>query len=391
MTAAKSKKSALVRKEGPATAEPAELARKVAALEKLVETIGRGKMQWEHTFDVITDPVSIIDGEYRITRANIALARASKMDVRELIGKKCYEVFAGYPTPCPRCPVQKTIADRASHAVELSPFPKKRQYFASAYSLPQQEFPDEQIVLHYRDITDEKQMHRQLMQTDKMAAIGTLAGGIAHEINNPMGAILAYAQLALRELDDAHPCCEYLKEIEEATLRCKKIVRDLLDFSRQSFDDRMQALSLNEVVDKAMTLVQVNARHFNILIVKNLASDLPGVVGHFHKLQQVVINLVTNALHAMKESGGTLVVTTSKGAGDRTVVVEVEDTGIGIDEEDVDKIFDPYFTTKEQGEGTGLGLSISYKIIEEHRGEIRVESVRGKGTKFILQFPAGGK
>lgn len=387
MPAIKSKKNAPV-EEKPVSA--GNIAKKVAELESLVETIGRGKMQWEHTFDVITDPVTIIDGDYRILRANVALARAAGMDVREVIGKKCFEAFAGGTAPCSRCPVQKTLATRQSHSMELAAFPKgRRQYFASAYSMPQQSTAVEEIVLHYRDVTGEKQLQRQLMQTDKMAAIGTLAGGIAHEINNPMGAILAYAQLALRELEESHPCHEYLKEIEEATLRCKKIVRDLLDFSRQSFEDRMQALNINDVVGKAMTLVQVNARHLNISITQSLAPDLPTFVGHFHKLQQVVINLVTNALHAMKDKGGTLTVTTALSADGRHVLLYVEDSGTGIDEEDLDKIFDPYFTTKGQGEGTGLGLSISYNIVLEHRGEVDVESVKGRGTKFTITLPVG--
>lgn len=370
------------------TSLAAKTSDRVRELEKLIATISRGKMQWEHTFDVITDPVTIIDREYHILRANKSLAKASDMDVRQVIGKKCHVIFAGYSSPCPRCPVEKTLADRQSHSVELEPFPKKRrQYHASVYSLPQPIGDTDEIVLHYRDVTDEKNLQRQLMQTDKMAAIGTLAGGVAHEINNPLGAILAFAQLALREIREGQPCHEYLTEIEEATLRCKKIVRDLLDFSRQNFDERMQELELNEAVEKALTLIQVNARDCQVTVVRRFAEDLPRMQGHIHKLQQIVMNLVTNAMHAMKDGGGVCTLATSCSPDRRSVMLDVEDTGGGIAEDDLVKIFDPYFTTKEQGEGTGLGLSICYKIVREHQGTIEVDSGRGRGTKFRLRFP----
>jgi signal transduction histidine kinase len=149
----------------------------------------------------------------------------------------------------------------------------------------------------------------------------------------------------------------------------------------------MQALNLNDVIQKAMNLIQVNARHSQINIVQNLSRDLPIMVGHVHKLQQILLNLVTNAMHAMKDGGGTLTISTSNSADRRFLLLEIEDTGAGIDIEDLDKIFDPYFTTKEQGEGTGLGLSISYKIVQEHKGSIAVESQRKKGTKFTITFP----
>lgn len=375
--------------QNPQTPSYEELRLKVKELERLVETISRGKVHWEHTFDVITDPVSIINKEYEILRANKTLAKACAMDVRDVVGRKCFEVFAGYEYPCPRCPVSRTVTDHQPHSVELKPFPKRRrQYQVNVYSLPAEDDKSkEEIVLHYRDITDEKQMQKQLMQTDKMAAIGTLAGGIAHEINNPLGAILAFTQLAMRELEGQHACQENLKEIEEATLRCKKIVRDMLDFSRQSFDDRMQPIQINEVVQKALSLVKVNARHSKVKIEQNLAKKLSFLHGHFHKLQQVLINLITNAMHSMKEGGGTLTITTEESEDQTMQIVIVQDTGNGIDEEDLQKIFDPYFTTKEQGEGTGLGLSISYNIIREHQGNVSVESQKGQGTKFIIQIP----
>jgi len=365
-----------------------DLVKKVSELERLVDTISRGKMIWEGTFDVITDPVLIVDETYRITRANKATARTSGVDVRKIIGKKCYEIFAGYNSPCPKCPVAQTRASREPQSVELDVFPKKRQYSANAYSISDVSGRDE-TVIHYLDITDAKQLQRKLMQTDKLAALGTLAGGIAHEVNNPLGGILAFVQLVMRELEPEHACQGDLKEIEDAALRCKKIVRNLLDFSRQNFEERMEAVSLSDVVKKTMALVMVNARDLNISVVQDLLPALPAIRGDFQKLQQVVLNLITNAIHAMKDkASATLTIVTFANPERRKVFLQVKDTGHGIGREHLDKIFDPYFTTKGQGEGTGLGLSISYNILKEHGGKIDVESELGKGTTFTLQFEA---
>jgi two-component system NtrC family sensor kinase len=363
-----------------------DLIKKVTELERLVDTISRGKMIWEGTFDVITDPVLIIDETYRITRANKATAHAAGTDVREIIGKKCYEVFAGYDSPCPKCPVLQTRSSREPQSVELDPFPKKRQYSANAYSISDVSGRDE-TVIHYLDITNAKQLQKKLMHSDKMAALGTLAGGIAHEINNPLGGILAFVQLVMRELESDHACQGDLKEIEDAALRCKKIVRNLLDFSRQNFEERMEPVFLNDVIKKTMTLIKINARSYNVEIVQDLQSDLPPVKGDFQKLQQVVLNLITNAIHAMKDKqGGVLTLLTFTNPERRKAFLQVKDTGTGIDKTNLDKIFDPYFTTKGQGEGTGLGLSISYNILKEHGGKIDVESEKGVGTTFTLQF-----
>lgn len=365
------------------------MSQQIDELKKLVETISRGKLQWEATFDVISDPVVIIDQNYRITRANKAMAEACHLDVKDVIGKSCYKAFAGYNTVCPKCPVGLTLKDHKPHNVELDPFPNnKRQYFSNVYAMPESaDRGSSELVLHYRDVTGEKELHKQLMQTDKMAAIGTLAGGIAHEINNPLGAILAHVQLASSELEEGHTCHESLNEIEQSVLRCTKIVRDLLDFSRQNFDDQMVPLSINEVVYKTMALIHVNSHHSRIIVNQNLGKNIPDVFGHFYKLEQVVINLVTNAIHAMRENGGELKISSRVTEDGKAVCLEISDTGHGIDEENVSRVFNPFFTTKQQGEGTGLGLSISYHIIKDHEGTIEVQSQKDKGTTFLITLP----
>lgn len=366
-----------------------KLQAKVIELQDLVETISRGKMVWQSTFDVISDPVMIIDRNYQITRANLAMASAVKKDVRDVIGEKCYKVFAGCEEPCEFCPMEQTRSDHKHHSVELTPFPRGDQYYVNAYFMPEENSEQENVILYYRNITDEKDLQKKLMQTDKMAAIGTLAGGIAHEINNPLGAILAFTQLVIRELDEQHSCQKDLHEIEEATLRCKKIVRDLLDFSRQNYDQQMQEVKLNSLIDKTIPLIHVSTRtHAQIDITIEKNEKLPKVWGHYHKLQQVLVNLITNALYAMKNSGGSLLIKTDYDHEKKEAVLTVQDSGEGIPTDLLPKIFNPYFTTKEQGEGTGLGLSICYRIIQEHNGRIDVKSDVSEGTEFTIKLPA---
>jgi len=360
-------------------------------LKDLIQTISRGKYMWESTFDAIKDPVVIISEDFLIQRANRAAAFAAKIDVRLLINKKCHETLAGSDTPCRGCPLISTLATRVSHSSDLDRFKKNnRQYQAHAYPLSTESGPKgdspKQVVLHYRDITEERELQHKLFHSEKMAAIGTLAGGVAHEINNPLGGILAFTQLVMRDLKEHHTNYADLKEIEESTLRCKKIVQDLLDFSRQSREETRLPLQLNDVLQKMMPLIQVQAKTSQVKVECEFDRNLPPILGNDHKLQQVFLNLITNAYHAMAQ-GGLLRFCTYQRRNDDRVYAEVSDTGIGIKEEDLGKIFDPYFTTKEQGEGTGLGLSITYGIVREYDGTIDVKSKLGSGTTFILSFP----
>lgn len=392
----KTKKKPLKRKLTPKTEEEisythlaamlTEQETRVKELEDLIHTVSRGKYMWEATFDAITNPVMIISADYKIQRANKQAAKASGVDVRNMIGTTCYKTFAGSETPCEGCPLRATLSENRSNYSQLDPFKKNaRHYHVNAYPFETLK-ENNQAVLHYRDVTDEKELYRQLLQSEKMAAIGMLAGGVAHEINNPLGGVLAFAQLVMRDLPSDHAVQPDLKEIEEAALRCKRIVQDLLDFSRQNKEDVMGPVSINDVMQKLFPLIQVQARTSHIEMIYNFAKELPSIRGSFHRLQQVFLNLVTNAFHAMPQ-GGKLTVKTYDDKIKKEVVAEVIDTGVGINPDYMDKIFDPYFTTKKQGEGTGLGLSITYGIVRDHGGNIEVKNNRDRGVTFTLSFP----
>jgi signal transduction histidine kinase/CheY-like chemotaxis protein len=223
----------------------------------------------------------------------------------------------------------------------------------------------------------------RLLQSEKLASIGQLAAGVAHEINNPMGVILGFAQGILKTLPADDSLRKPLTTIEKESLRCKRIVQNLLDFARHS-EPATQPTNINELIDASCELVEHQTSLQNVELLKGYDPALPLIMADPSQLQQVFINTILNAYQAMPD-GGTLHITT------RTVGSELQviftDTGKGISPENIQNIFDPFFTTKEVGEGTGLGLSVSYGIVKAHGGDIEVESQVGKGTTFVIKLP----
>ncbi|PIR16677.1 MAG: hybrid sensor histidine kinase/response regulator [Deltaproteobacteria bacterium CG11_big_fil_rev_8_21_14_0_20_49_13] len=359
--------------------------KRLTELQQLLQVIERAKQMWQATFDAIRDPVVIISDDFDIERANIATSATAKADIKEMIGKKCYKVFAGSTKVCDGCPLPEALDNNKVSVSKLGNQIHKCDFEASAYPYPGGEVKSKAAVLHYRDITQEHRLQQELIQQEKMAAIGMLAGGVAHEINNPLGGILAFTQLIIRELKDGDPLLTDMEEIERAAVRCKKIVADLLDFSRASSGKDRQTLNMNLLVEKVVPFIKTELRSLNIELSLELKQGLPSVFGDANRLQQVFLNLLTNSCHAMTR-GGKLIVRTS--ADPNYFIVEVEDNGHGISKENVSRIFDPFFTTKQPGKGTGLGLSVSYRIVKEHDGVIEVESKEGEGTKFIVKLPA---
>ena len=359
--------------------------KELKTLQKLVGQISRAKQMWQATFDAIRDPVIIISENFDIERANIGAARASNCDIKSMIGKKCYKAFAGKTKICDGCPLMKSIEENNVNISKLGNQIYKRDFEASAYPYPGGEIKSKAAVLHYRDITEERRLQQEVIQQEKMAAIGMLAGGVAHEINNPLGGILAFTQLILRGLKKEDPLHADLEEIERAAVRCKKIVSDLLDFSRISSGHEKQQLDANMLIEKVVPFIKSELKSLNIELRLHLKPDVPKIYGDANKLQQVFLNLLTNACQAM-EKGGTLAISTY--TSDSKVCVEIKDSGCGIAKENLSRVFDPFFTTKQPGKGTGLGLSISYRIVKEHDGTIDVESELGKGSAFVVNLPA---
>ena len=232
---------------------------------------------------------------------------------------------------------------------------------------------------------------KQLIQAEKLNAIGQLAASIAHEINNPLAGALVYSKLLSKKVGsdsfDKGEALSNLSKIESAVSHCSRLVRGLLDFSRQS-EPLLQPVVLSSVIDQSISLVGHQAEMKKVEVTREEASSLPMVMADAGQLQQVIINLVVNAIQAMPD-GGKLTIRTSLGDGGY-IQVSVQDTGCGIPPENLDKLFTPFFTTKEEVKGVGLGLAVSYGIIERHGGRIEVQSEVGQGSTFTVHLPASG-
>lgn len=230
---------------------------------------------------------------------------------------------------------------------------------------------------------------QQIMRSERLATLGQLAAGIAHEINNPLGAILMYAHLVLEEMKKKDPSRENLEKVVRETTRCRDIVKGLLDFARQS-EPKVNKLDVNEILERALSMVENQAVFHDVKITRVFSFTLPRVMIDGAQMQQVFTNIILNAAEAMN-GRGKLTVVSRVGPGGDFVEIEFTDTGCGIPQENLHRLFDPFFTTKEAGQGTGLGLAVSYGIVMKHKGNIDVRSEPGRETTFIVSLPVGAK
>jgi two-component system, NtrC family, sensor kinase len=235
----------------------------------------------------------------------------------------------------------------------------------------------------FENVTERVQLEQQLLQREKLSSIGLLAAGVAHEVNTPLAGISSYAQMLLQQVEEEDPKHKLLEKIRQQTLRASGIVNNLLNFSRTG-DAQFREMDLNRVLDDTIQLLEPQLRSAKFDLARNFGQDLPAAYGSASKLQQVFMNLILNARDAMP-AGGRLTINTR--LVDTSLVVDFRDTGVGIAPENIARIYDPFFTTKEVGQGTGLGLALSYGIIQEHGGRIFVESRPGEGAHFTIKLP----
>ncbi len=240
-------------------------------------------------------------------------------------------------------------------------------------------------AIQERDRRLKEQAERTILKSEKLASIGRLASGIAHEINNPLTGVLTYSSLLLEDMKGTK-YEEDLKVIRDETLRCRRIVRGILDFARDTKPEKAPA-DINGIIEDSLRILEKHVNFQNVAIVRALDPRLPPVSVDEGEIRSVINNLAVNAADAMP-SGGTLTITTEREAGTGMVVVRVVDTGVGISPENMSKIFEPFFTTKDRGQGTGLGLAMTYGVIQRHNGTIDVRSRVGEGTEFVIKLPA---
>ena len=246
-------------------------------------------------------------------------------------------------------------------------------------------------IVVLENVTSRVKLEETLQQSEKLSSIGLLAAGVAHEVNTPLTGVSSYTQMLLGMIPETDPKHALLLKVQKQTERATNIAGNLLNFSRagNGAGTEFGEIDVNKILDDTLQLLEPQLRKSRVEVLKNYLEKPPKIYGNAGKLQQVFTNLVLNARDAMFD-GGTITLTTSA-AGDEAVVIEVADTGIGIDPENMSKIYDPFFTTKGVGSGTGLGLAVSYGIVQEHAGTIEVESEVGGGTTFRLEFPVAEK
>ncbi|MBI5076455.1 MAG: PAS domain S-box protein [Nitrospirae bacterium] len=346
----------------------------------------RAQKEWVSTFDSITDMIALIDRDFTITRVNKAFAHHYGMIPQEVLGRKCYELVHSHGSPIATCPHTETMQQHQTATTEIYDDKTQRIFRTTTfpYFSPQGELVGSIHVS--RDITREREKELQLVMNERLASLGQMASGIAHEINNPLAAIGGCAEGLLNRTKQGRidPALfeSYLSIIQEEVMRCKNITGGMLSIVRPAAYEK-RVLNLSELLRKTVELVNFQGRLRNVDVREHYADVLSTITGSEGELKQAFLSIITNALDAMSDSGVLTIDTSGK---DDQVIVSISDTGTGIPAEHLGHIFDPFFTLKADKGGTGLGLSIANKIISNHHGEIRVHSDEGKGATFVITF-----
>lgn len=358
----------------------------------------------EDVVESITEGIVVTDRDGRITGVNKELATQAGLNKDEIVGKYFKDIFP----PIKDFNWQETLSfilktGRFSGAsglrygpplmakdviinIKSQPLKDKRGQIIGTVTLvdyiTEKEKLKEGLRKAYREL---RATQEQLIQSGKMAAVGKLAGGVAHNINNPLMGVLGFTQAMLFETDQKDPQYQDLKQIETATLHCKEVVQGLLNFSRLAKVE-FAIVDVNKAIEDTLSLASYQIKKSNTKVNLQLDPELLPVSGVFNQLQQVFLNMITNGIDAVAGEGELTI--KSRNLDQESVEVTFSDPGCGIPPQILDKIFEPFFSTKEPGKGTGLGLSVTYGIVKDHGGDIDVESKEGEGTTFKVTLPA---
>lgn len=363
----------------------------------VADKIKLSKQQLETAFDAITDLICAIDRDYKIVRVNKSYSQFVKLRIRDILGKKCFEVFWKQTSPCENCPAGRTFLKGTP--VVKQQFTRRdlltTQYFdVGTYPVEGASGAAENVIEYIRDVTEEKNIMEHLIRSEKLATIGTMTAGIAHEMINPLSGISGTVYNLL-DMPDKYGLnqkgVQRVSTLRDAVARTIMIMKDLLHLS-QNEEGTAVFTEINTIVKNAVHAVQLKGLcsvEYKMLLEKTLPKTLCDPA----KIEQVIINITTNAVQSIaekkerlalegKEYNGLIIISTQP--VDDKVHVDIIDNGMGISEEAKGKIFDPFFTTRAPGEGTGLGLSVCQRIIEEHNGRIVVQSNNGLTTFTII-------
>jgi two-component system NtrC family sensor kinase len=361
----------------------------------LFEEISKEKREWEKTFDGITDMVWIEDIHGKVIRVNRAIMEKSGKPELFVVKKRSLEIFKILQIVNGESLSTESSEGKKRLYRELRGLDGSTFHFWT-YPLLDSNGRTYGTVNYLRNVTEQKSLERQLIRADKLASLGTLVAGIAHEINNPLGIIAGYAEAlidrarvpALLNMSEFEDFSEYLETINKEIFRCKDILKSLLDFARPS-TSTFREIDINELIKEVILLVKHKARKQNHTIELNLKRDIPKTTADPGALRQFFMNIIMNSLYFMEKEGRIEISTDyEKDAFNNEIIhISIADNGRGIEKDSLGKIFDPFFTTKPVGEGTGLGLSICHRIVTDHHGVLDVESTPGVGTRFKVKIP----
>jgi two-component system, NtrC family, sensor kinase len=359
---------------------------------RLYKRVSRAKDEWESTFKAVTDPIFLVDTDYNVLLHNGRLPAEMQGFWDQALSRKCFAKLHGRTDTCPECPIRE---------VQRSGQPVYQRWQTesglvldlSYYPVFTEEKQLSAVTIILKDVTEKIKMEGQLVQSAKLAALGEMAAGVAHELNSPMTVIIGTAQLLARDLteDGQTERAGELTDIVNSGLRCKRIIQNLLTFSRQDQQPATE-IDLNDEARRVLGMIKYQINRSQISITERLAPDLPRLTANGPQIQQVLTNFLINARDALmdveqREKAIEVVTELRVHKGLRWAVLSVTDNGIGIPPENLAKIFTPFFTSKEATKGTGLGLSVSLGIAESHNGTIEVASTPGRGSTFSLVLP----
>jgi two-component system NtrC family sensor kinase len=339
-------------------------------------------------FDNIPVSMYIIDKKYNLIAVNMDRAKRINSLPNELVGRRCYEALYNYEDICPDCKVIESLFGGKVTTRTKREWQKDDQsleWEISTYPIFDENNQVIQAILFEQDVTEKRRLEASLAQSEKLAAVGQLAAGLAHEINNPLTAIIANTQLLQRELKEDTDKLEMIDLIAKAGQRAAQVVRNLLDLARKE-EYLFEPTDVNQTLNRAISLMQHELVSRHITLIYEPSENLPQIMASQDRLQGVWVNLLANAIDSFDESEQRMIrITTSANSSEVRVVVS--DTGKGIPPEKLNRIFEPFYTTKAPGKGTGLGLSLVHRIIKQHGGNIHVDSQVGVGTIFTISLP----
>jgi len=363
-----------------------ENARLYSQLRHKADEIERLRQFSDSVVESLSDALVVVDEEDRVLRWNRRSEALVGIDRGEAVGRRLPSLFERAFVDTLGGVRRESPAGAALYRVRLSaPRTEKRERLVNLAVAPFKTSDGTQAgwILVIEDVTDRANLEEQLRLSEKMAAIGLLAAGVAHEVNTPLTGISSFTQMLLERSEPGDPRTELLEKIERQTFRAAKIVNSLLNLARPSGGEAAP-VDINTIIGDVLSLLEHQFRMSKIQVRRELSPDPVVVRGMEYKLQQVFLNLFLNARDAMPKGGWLSVATRVQPDG---AVVEVSDTGVGIPSEHLGRIYDPFFTTKAEGRGTGLGLSVTYGIVQEHGGTLACESDSGQGTRFRLVLP----